>query len=241
MCEACTVFQCACVYDAIPKKRGPKTDVLEALLKRVDGLEKKLQDKKEAESPAVETTSGPAPEATSPGNPEPRTLLVQSPLKPQPVTFPPTVPRYESAITMSIEGSDVCASYTSEECSGALIDTFFLRVHDRPFHVLDEFTTREMYKNHRLPPCLRMAICSLAVRYVSLCQFPEFRAKRSSFMNHGGDYSTAVRLSEDYATEAREAMDVDEPSIEGLQTLLLVRIAFFAAGKGKKSYMLLGK
>lgn len=28
--------------DAVPKKRGPKTDVLEALLKRVDGLEKRL-------------------------------------------------------------------------------------------------------------------------------------------------------------------------------------------------------
>jgi hypothetical protein len=26
----------------VPKKRGPKTDVLEALLKRVDGLEKRL-------------------------------------------------------------------------------------------------------------------------------------------------------------------------------------------------------
>ena len=30
--------------DAIPKKRGPKTDVLEALLKRVNGLEKRLKD-----------------------------------------------------------------------------------------------------------------------------------------------------------------------------------------------------
>lgn len=31
--------------DAVPKKRGPKTDVLEALLKRVDGLEAKLKEK----------------------------------------------------------------------------------------------------------------------------------------------------------------------------------------------------
>jgi len=29
--------------DAVPRKRGPKTDVLEALLKRVDGLEKRLR------------------------------------------------------------------------------------------------------------------------------------------------------------------------------------------------------
>lgn len=29
----------------MPKKRGPKTDVLDALLKRVDGLEAKLREK----------------------------------------------------------------------------------------------------------------------------------------------------------------------------------------------------
>lgn len=37
---------CCRVPDAIPKKRGPKTDVLEALLRRVDGLEQKLKEKK---------------------------------------------------------------------------------------------------------------------------------------------------------------------------------------------------
>jgi hypothetical protein len=43
--------------DAVPKKRGPKTDVLEALLKRVDGLEAKLKEKN-AESPTTPTTPG---------------------------------------------------------------------------------------------------------------------------------------------------------------------------------------
>lgn len=48
--------------DAVPKKRGPKTDVLEALLKRVDGLEKKLKDEKKPNSPTTgseENSSGP--------------------------------------------------------------------------------------------------------------------------------------------------------------------------------------
>ena len=40
--------------DAIPKKRGPKTDVLEALLKRVDGLEKRLRDEKKSTSPITD-------------------------------------------------------------------------------------------------------------------------------------------------------------------------------------------
>jgi hypothetical protein len=43
----------------VPKKRGPKTDVLEALLKRVDGLEKRLkpEDKRAAESLAKERSA----------------------------------------------------------------------------------------------------------------------------------------------------------------------------------------
>jgi hypothetical protein len=42
--------------DAVPKKRGPKTDVLEALLKRVDGLEARLKEKKtEPETPISES------------------------------------------------------------------------------------------------------------------------------------------------------------------------------------------
>ena len=40
--------------DAVPKKRGPKTDVLEALLRRVDGLERRLKDEKNSDSPNEE-------------------------------------------------------------------------------------------------------------------------------------------------------------------------------------------
>jgi len=44
--------------DAVPKKRGPKTDVLEALLKRVDGLEKRLKDEKKSNSPNANEGGG---------------------------------------------------------------------------------------------------------------------------------------------------------------------------------------
>jgi hypothetical protein len=47
--------------DAVPKKRGPKTDVLEALLKRVDGLEKRLRT--EGERPDSQSPSTPTKEA----------------------------------------------------------------------------------------------------------------------------------------------------------------------------------
>lgn len=46
------------LIDAVPKKRGPKTDVLEALLKRVDGLEAKLKEKNaESEQPSESSES----------------------------------------------------------------------------------------------------------------------------------------------------------------------------------------
>ena len=37
------------------------------------------------------------------------------------------------------------------------------------------------------------------------------------------------------------ALDSDEPTIENLQVSLLLSIAYFQAGRGKKSYMLLCK
>lgn len=43
--------------DAVPKKRGPKTDVLEALLKRVDGLEKRLHSEGKSDELVEELTS----------------------------------------------------------------------------------------------------------------------------------------------------------------------------------------
>lgn len=86
-CEACQVFQCPCIYgtslnltgvslsrrpladgtaDAVPKKRGPKTDVLEALLKRVDGLEARLKDKKaDPDAESSENAAANAPEASN--------------------------------------------------------------------------------------------------------------------------------------------------------------------------------
>jgi hypothetical protein len=57
---------------------------------------------------------------------------------------------------------------------------------------------------------------------------------------HPNGYHAAVRLSEDYALRARTELDIDDPSIDCLQALLLLSVAFTAAGKGKKAYMMLG-
>lgn len=46
-------------------------------------------------------------------------------------------------------------------------------------------------------------------------------------------YRTAI----DIALQARRMIDVDNPTIEGLQALLLLSQAFHAHGLGKKAYM----
>ena len=58
---------------------------------------------------------------------------------------------------------------------------------------------------------------------------------------HLGGHNAAVRHSEECAIRARNLMDIDEPTIENVQVLLLLSNAFFQAGKGKKSYMLLSQ
>lgn len=57
---------------------------------------------------------------------------------------------------------------------------------------------------------------------------------------HPSGYGAAVSSSEDYAMRARAELDMEEPSVDALQTLVLLAIAYQAAGKGKKAYMLLG-
>lgn len=43
------------------------------------------------------------------------------------------------------------------------------------------------------------------------------------------------------ALQARRIIDVDNPTVEGLQALLLLSQAFFAYGLGKKAYMAFGR
>lgn len=58
---------------------------------------------------------------------------------------------------------------------------------------------------------------------------------------HPSGYQSAVKLSEDYAAKSRSEIDTDEPSVDALQALMLLVLAFTAAGKGKKAYMLLSR
>ncbi|KKK17304.1 Zn(II)2Cys6 transcription factor [Aspergillus ochraceoroseus] len=212
-CEACKVFQCPCIYDAIPKKRGPKTDVLEALLKRVDGLEKRLQDDNlHPLSPASPVKPSvdrpPPPQQQNQQHPSVSSSTPSFPIQ-SPTVLPGILPFTHSQPPPLNPG----------RMPDAMLDAYFARLHGKPFFILDETSTRRQHQNGQLPVYLSMAIYSLTLRYTTANPPPG--------------------RSLDYARQARRMVDIDHPSIENLQTLLLLSLTFFAYGCGKKAYMTL--
>jgi hypothetical protein len=128
-------------------------------------------------------------------------------------------------------GSDVRSNSTPVSNSWlsvlpeALLDVFFARAQWTTFYILDDTTMRQRLCSNLVPRYLLYAVYAVSARYTT---YPE------------GFYE-AVRASEYYAMQARNEIDTDEPSLYALQALILLAIAFLAAGNGKKSYMLLCK
>ncbi|OJD29948.1 fungal specific transcription factor domain-containing protein [Diplodia corticola] len=217
-CEACKVFECPCIYDAVPKKRGPKTDAIEALLKRVDSLEKRLHEESKDKPPSDKKNDTPIEDFSAPPPPS------KPPQHSPPLAQKPSIGINPNASisTTSISPTDV-SQPTPFQRLDILLDTYFARVHGKPYYILDELTTRQRLQHHQLPSHLAYAIYAVSARYTS----------------HPAGYSAAVRSAEDYAARARAELDTDEPSIESLQTLLLLAMASYQSGRGKKAYMFL--
>ncbi|GJN76179.1 fungal specific transcription factor [Purpureocillium lilacinum] len=218
-CEACQIFQCPCVYDAVPKKRGPKTDVLEALLKRVDGLEAKLKEKNAEGSSSKDEDAGNdvTPEESDGNGAEP----MEPPLK-RIASGSDNAPTSTSSRVNSLV-LDPRESPASPVQVDTLLHTYFTRSHGKPYYIVDESSTRHRIQSGQAPHHLCCAIWAVAARLTP----------------HPQGAQAAVQLSEDYAARARQSMDIDEPSIDALQTLLLLVLAFIASGKGKKAHMLM--
>ncbi|KAI5855003.1 hypothetical protein GGS23DRAFT_590342 [Durotheca rogersii] len=221
-CEACQVFQCPCIYDAVPKKRGPKTDVLEALLRRVDGLEAQLKDHRKTD--ASPTAEKPARASTEETPSTTESTVADSDSEPNPKRLALDTTRATEMSAESAAYSPTPAGEPSPVVQGdVLLDTYFTRLHGKPYYVLDESSVRQRLQLHQLPSYLIHAIYAAAARYAP----------------HPAGHQSAVKLSESYASRSRSEIDTDEPSIDALQALLLLSAAFTAAGKGKKAYMLM--
>ncbi|KAK3671834.1 hypothetical protein LTR78_008199 [Recurvomyces mirabilis] len=233
-CEACQVFNCACIYDAIPKKRGPKTDVLEALLKRVNGLEKRLKDEKKPDSADGQTDEEQPDEqvqqlrkVAARNGEEKATIQVRAVellQDEQPAHQQVNQQATPQIIQQHRTHHNVQQPIQALPATDALIDTYFARVHGKPYYVLDEPATRQRLRDGNLPHFLLSAIHAVSIRYCSHLY---------------ADLSTANRHSQECALQSRADIDVDEPSIEHLQALLLLAMAAYQSGKGKKCYMLL--
>lgn len=165
----------------MPKKRGPKTDVLEALLKRVDGLEKRLQDENNPISPASPET--PPNEQLPPPQPVRRNTIDSSLNSYSPVEIRPVESTQFQAVGSSYPKATTNQSALSfpkpsqtRILSEAVLNTFFARLHGKPFFILDEPSTRQRYRTNELPTYLSMAISALTTRYVlRLRPAPEFK------------------------------------------------------------------
>jgi hypothetical protein len=135
--------------------------------------------------------------------------------------------------------------------SDAILDTYFSRIHGKPFYILEESSTRQKHHMGQLPAHLTMAIYAITVRYIflTLWHLPDTlrwvqwqcgsntRVSRYAQSSEGQESLTRSGLK--YALKARQEVDIDNPTIEGLQTLLLLSMVFFAYGLGKKTYMTL--
>lgn len=170
--------------DAIPKKRGPKTDVLEALLKRVDGLEKRLQDEKNPISP----TSPDPPEDLPPSNQTRRNTIdasfnpysgdrrpslstsfsqpAESFARPTGQTSSPVLSQPQDQGHPSHSQSHAQSQSQSQNSilSDVLLDAYFGRLHGKPFYVLDETSTRQLQQLKQLSAPLAMAISAMTLR-----------------------------------------------------------------------------
>ncbi|KAI5301334.1 hypothetical protein KEM56_001816 [Ascosphaera pollenicola] len=242
------------MIDAVPKKRGPKTDVLEALMKRVDGLEKQLQEEQRksgnAAVPQPETGHSPSPSTATKRKHEvleagslddksdtkvttPRTHPAKRSGAPrnggfmESGVFPTEPVNYNHAHSTTIDNPQVTPPPPNQfmVIPDSVLDTFFARVNGKPFYLLDEQSVRQQHRTDQLPSALSMALYALTMRYTSWSN---------------DSLSSLRRLSQNYASRARRMVDPDSPSLDNLQTLLILSLSLLANGQGKKSYLIFG-
>lgn len=144
---------------------------MEALLKRVDGLEQKLKESKKPEdSPGAEEL--PLSATTEDGA---SVTAVSETLEEDSSTIEPKAKRpalETSRVNDVVEETAVYSPTVASEPSPgiqaeALLDTYFCRFHAKPYHILDESTVRQRLQLNQLPVYLVHAIYAVGARYGS--------------------------------------------------------------------------
>nr|OQO16810.1 hypothetical protein B0A51_16538 [Rachicladosporium sp. CCFEE 5018] len=235
VCEACTTFNSACIYDAIPQKRGPKTGLTEGTTRRSNGAAKRLKTEADGELTSDETTAN-ARERVAKRKDSPVVETEVEDVRPILGTATPQQTRsrdgFPGACQYIVDAAPVTsppppashAPLRSQSLDEILLDVYLTRLHGKPFYIIDEATIRVQQSTDAVTSCLSMAIRAVSIKYApQLC----------------GGYAEATRLSQEWLTQSRAEIDVDEPSVEHAQALLLLALAAQQHGNGKKACMLL--
>lgn len=139
--------------------------MLEALLKRVDGLEARLKDQKKSEtSPIAEDSSSLAAD-TTPNAESVETAPAVTVTEPErPCSTVDTSRAVEAAGESAVYSPSAESEKSPEVHPDALLDTYFSRFHAKPFHIVDESTVRQRLQLNQLPSYLIHAIYAVAAR-----------------------------------------------------------------------------
>ncbi|KAK6357409.1 hypothetical protein TWF718_001721 [Orbilia javanica] len=225
-CNSCEVFHCECIYDAVPRKRGPKTELLEDLLRRIGHLEKRLEDGKG--SVEDDKTSDESVQAEANGHTASAALVTPpSATTSHPTREEPGLKREEDNVIIEQEIPELAPTPISVDMDANyvphLVDVYFTRVNKKPHSYIHEKTFRGRIHDGSVPQHLLNAICATSIRYT---------------LPPTG--KTLAECTERFASLARNQVDADEPSVDNLLTLILLSDVYFALGYGKKSFMQLG-
>jgi hypothetical protein len=159
--------------------------VLEALLKRVDGLEAKLREKNDEDASPTSASaltlgktdaSVSGSQAGDGGEPAAKRVAVES--RPSPgdtdtTMLSPATPINRCDHELAILPRNLDLTFDREPSpnpvqADALLDTYFTRFHGKPYYILDESSIRQRLQLSQLPAYLSNAISAVAARYVSL-------------------------------------------------------------------------
>ncbi|KAK1994580.1 fungal-specific transcription factor domain-containing protein [Colletotrichum falcatum] len=201
-----------CVWEGVPKKRGPKKESISALIKRIDGLEELLKSEKTPTPPGsdVVATEVNGNHAHN-GNCE-TCGSASSDLSP---------------FSAFHEGGFAANSdFPSVINAEGLVDVYFKYFHRNPYEILDEEATRHKLRNNQLPKSVLYAVCALATRRYS---------------EQPGKGPSSHVSAETYVSWAQKEVEVAGSSVEICQALLLLVTAFVAMGDGKKAYSTLSQ
>lgn len=136
--------------DATPKKRGPKSDILEALIRRIDGLEQRLRGRESSPSPKTALDSLVTAQKESPQ----QCWTTQTPTA--------VLPKYELAC-FKVRSSSVSHYHRNSTLtldSQSLLNVYFSRIHGKPHFIVDPDARERGIPQHQM-----LAMSALAIRY----------------------------------------------------------------------------